>query len=163
MTRSCAPASSACAATARSAGARTARGSAESGQKDARRGLARGGIDDLQPVAGLAIRRIEAHGLAEEDAGRLVLVAARGQLAEQAIRDAALRIEPDDVAEVGLGIEIAAQRDVSPGTKDAQQDAIRLGVEGVVRERDHAREVPGLEQLLGGCDDSSIHEGSNSK
>ena len=101
----------------------------------------------MQPVVGLAIVGIEAKRLAKEDRGGLVLVAPRGELAEQAIRHAALRIEADDVAQVGLGVEVAAQRDVRARADQQQRQALGLVVERVRAHRDHTGVVPGFEQL----------------
>src|SRR5256885_13708071 len=83
-------------------------------------------VDDREPLGSFAIGRIESERLAEEDRGGLVLVAARGELAEQAERGPALRIEADDVAQVGLGVEIAAQRDV--GARADQEKGNALGL-----------------------------------
>jgi hypothetical protein len=86
-----------------------------------------------------------------------VLVATRGELAEQPERGSGLRVEPDDVAQVGLRIEVATQRDMGPRAEQQQVDALRLGGEGVGHGRDHAGEVTSLEQLVRRCDDSAIH------
>src|SRR5205814_1948852 len=67
-----------------------------------RRGWSRRVADDREPVGGFVVVGGETQGLAKEDRGGFVLVAARGELAEQAIRDAALRFEPDDVAQIRL-------------------------------------------------------------
>lgn len=109
------------------------------------------------------IAGIEAERLAKEDRRRLVLVAARGQLAEQPVRQPALGLESDDVAEIGLGVEIAAKRDVRPRSDHQQIDALGFVLEGVRGHRHHAGVVPGLEQLVGCRDNSSIHEPDCSK
>ncbi|HUJ63285.1 MAG TPA: hypothetical protein VLX92_32525 [Kofleriaceae bacterium] len=80
------------------------------------RGWSKRCVDDGEPVSCFAIAGVEAQGLAKEDGGRLMLVASRRELAEQAIGEAALRIESDDIAQVGLRIEIPAQRDVRAGS-----------------------------------------------
>jgi hypothetical protein len=111
------------------------------------RGWSNQGLDDQEPVMGLVIVGIEAQCLAKELGGRVILVAARRQLAEQPVGKAALRIEADDVAKVALGIEITAQRD--PGTRADQQQrhALRLILQRIRAHRDDPRKMPGLEQL----------------
>ncbi len=127
------------------------------------RGWSNRGIDDEKPVGGFLVIGIEAQRLAEEDRGGFVLVAPCGELAQQAIRHPALRPDADDVAEVGLGVEIAAQDDVGAGTDQEQGDALGLALERIGAHRDHSRKVTRLEQLRGGRDDSSIHKARWSK
>jgi hypothetical protein len=127
------------------------------------RGWSSVGTDDLQPVTGFAIAGIEAQGLAEEDGGGLVLVAARGELAEQPVRGSALRIETDDVAEVGLRIEIAAQCDVGARPDHEERHALRLFIECIGHQGDHPGVMASLEQLVCRRDDSSVHERGFSK
>src|SRR5262249_21661129 len=92
-----------------------------------------------------------------------VLVAPRGELAEQAVAEAAPRVETDDVAQVGLGIEIAPQRHARPSADQEQWHALGLVIERVGAHRDHPRVVPGLEQLVGCRDDSTVHSPGDSK
>jgi len=111
----------------------------------------------------LAIVGIEAERLAEEDGGRIVLIAPCGELAEQAEREAASWIEANDIAEIGLGVEITPERDLRPRPDQEQRQALGLVVQGVRAHRDDARVMPCFEELRRGCDDSSVHTVANSK
>ena len=100
---------------------------------------------------------MEADGLAKKDRGGFVLVAARGELAEHAIRGAALRIETDDVAQIGLCFEITTQCEVSARANDQQWNVLGLDLERFIDQGHDARVVPRFEQLVCGRQYSAVH------
>ena len=106
---------------------------------------------------------VEAQGLAEEMGGGVVLVVARGELAEEAIGGGGARVEANDIAEIGLGLEVTTQGDIGPGAEQQQRDALGLVVESVRADRDDARIMPGRKQLQGCRDDSAVHGWRRSK
>src|SRR4051795_5719966 len=95
------------------------------------RGWSNGCLHDRGPVGGFTIAGVEAQGLAKEDRCGLVLVAARGELSEQSVRETALRVETDDVAEVGLRLVITAKRDVGTRTQEDERDTVGLALERI--------------------------------
>ena len=103
------------------------------------RGWSNRGIDDHQPVVGLAIVGIEAERLAEEDGGRIVLIAPRGELAEQPKREAASWIQANDIAEIGLSVEVTPERDLRPRPDQEQRQAFGL----VFQASEHIATTPG--------------------
>jgi hypothetical protein len=111
------------------------------------RGWSRRRLDDLEPITGLVVVGIEAESLAKEDGGGFVLVASCGELAQEAICDRALRIESDDVAEIGLSVEVAPERDLGASTHDQERHALGLAFECVVTHRDDPGKVATFEQL----------------
>jgi hypothetical protein len=127
------------------------------------RGWSNRDIDDQQPVQGFAIVGMEAERLAKEDGGRLVLVTPRGELAEQAICEAALWIEANDIAEVGLCIEVTPQRDLGARPDQEQRQALGLLFQCVRTHRHDTGVMPGFEQLRRCCDHSSVHTLAGSK
>ena len=118
-------------------------------------------MDDLEPVTGFLIAGIEADCLAKEGGGGVVLVAACRELAEQAERGAAGGVEADDVAQVALGIEVTAQRDMSACADQEKGHALGLVFEGVRDHRDDPWIMARGEQLLRCRNDSSIHDCQN--
>ncbi|MDB4959007.1 MAG: hypothetical protein JWO36_6576 [Myxococcales bacterium] len=123
----------------------------------------RAAIADQEPICSFAISRIETECLTEEDRGGLILVAPGRELAEQAVREAASGIEPNDVAEVGLSIEIATQSDVRSRAHQKKRHALGLVIERIGDNRDHPGVMPCLEQLRRRRDDSAVHEHGCSK
>lgn len=87
-----------------------------------------------------------------------MLAAASCQLPEQAVRACAARRDPDDLAKVGLGIEISTQGDVRPRPEQQQLDVLRLVLELLGDQGDDAGKVPSFEQLVGCRDHGSIHD-----
>lgn len=127
------------------------------------RGWSNRGLDDREPITGFTVCRIEAQGLAEKNRSGLVLIAPCRELAEQPVSDAALRIEPDDVAKVGLGVEITAQPDVGTCADKKEGNTVRFAIESVAHERDDARVMARFEQLARRCQDCWFHGRSFSK
>lgn len=118
-------------------------------------------IDDLEPVTRFLIVGVEAKRLAKEGGGGVMLVAACRELAEQAKCQAAVRVEPDDVAEIALGVEVAAKGDVRAGADQKKRHALGLVLECIGDHGDDAGVVPSFVELGRRRDDSSIHDCQN--
>jgi hypothetical protein len=112
---------------------------------------------DEQPIGCFAITGIEAHGLAKKDRRRLVLIATSGELSQQGVRWRTIGSEPDDVAEICLCVEMAAQAHVGASAQQKQLYALGFAFEGIATQCDHAGVMTTLEELGGGSDDTPVH------
>lgn len=110
-------------------------------------------IHDGEQVATVEVARIEAERLAKENGRRFELVAAEAELAEEPVGGGAAELALDALAEIALGLAVAAQGEEGAGAEQSQLDAAGVILEGPGGDGDDTGEVPSAQELLSGLDE----------